>query len=224
MDMSVPAVSPVEHWKQHERLVMQIASKALTRAQAIDPTTSYEDLVSFFTEVYCTCVSRFDATKGAKFSTYMHTACFHEFNRWADKMERQRRVVSATSVQGMIEDEHGEVRSAFDFIASECDAPPEVLERRQVQKVMASRIAAMPPRFRQVIAILVHGPSPELLKKFAEHQEALRAQGHQAPTRLGIDFICKSLNFTPKEALALRNQIDRKFRVDIPSLNAAKFR
>lgn len=213
------------HWKQYERLIQQLAGKALPRAQALEPTMDYDELVGMFTETYLKCKTGFDPTKGYQFTTYLQSAIYHSFNKWCEQVGRQRRAVAATSINDLAVAGGREESNPYEYVGvDQGESPEEQVERRQRRTLMAQRVATLPPRFKQVVAILVKGPGPELRADFEAHQAMLRAQGRQVPEDITIDFICRKLDFTMQEALKLREVLEQKFKVTVPSLNYRAFR
>lgn len=211
------------HFKQYERMLHDFSRKCIGRAQALEPTMDLEELFSFFSEVYVDCRGKFDPTKGFQFSTYLSTSCFHRFNAWCDRMGRLRKTVSSTSVDGLLANVEGERPDPMEVIPDEGATPEDLAEQKKIRKLMAERIARLEPRFRQVVATLMQGPGPQLKAAFEAHQAELRAAGRYCPEEITVEFICHQMNFTRKEAMNLRDELERKFKVTVPSLNVRNF-
>jgi DNA-directed RNA polymerase specialized sigma24 family protein len=208
------------HYKQYEGLINKLAGTFLPRAMGLEPTMDFDDVRGLMVDLYLKAKPKFDPTRGFKFTTYFQNAAYNEFNKWCDKKQKERRAVAACSAQDMHgADEEGE-NDCYDFMGEdESLGPDEVLEQKQQRKDFAKRIATMDPKMRQVVAILVQGPGPELRARFCAHQDEMRESGRHVPEDITVDFIARSLGFSQREAMELRSSLSLRFGVDFPSLN-----
>jgi hypothetical protein len=154
-----------------------------------------EDMVGELGVAYTKCLAGFNPDVGIRFSTYLVTACYRHANQMIERLERERQVVSCTSIDSLMED--GEGSEFLDrYIASEEHISHEDVLLARERMIDLAR--SMTPNARKVCALLVR-PTPELIA-FCEAKDP--PKDGRDPVR--VDLICRFLGLDFKAATALR--------------------
>jgi hypothetical protein len=206
------------HFSQYENLIGKVARQAMPRVSAVEPSMPFEEVMGHLMEVYVKCTKKFDESRGIKFSTYLTNSCYHEVNRMIEKIERERRVVSSNSVQGMSAgrgDEGDDLDAYGAFNQEDHDLNPEDAVSAKQEILQLTR--SMSVDARKAVALLI--APPPALKQFHE-----KAVGQGTQKEIGLDVVCRFLNFTAHQAGRLQRELMRLTGVHFPRLNERAFR
>lgn len=92
----LPQDSEYNEWASIEAMVHMVAYKVHSRvvAAGLGPRIALDDLVQEGAITWIKAKAQFDPSKGAKFTTYLHNALWHNLNRYVNRQNHRFRSVS----------------------------------------------------------------------------------------------------------------------------------
>lgn len=212
---NVQRAADAAHFTQYERLIHKIACGFMPRAMAMGANMDYDDLFQSLCVVYTKCKATFDESRGNKFTTYLQWACYHEFNKQMEVLGRQRRAITATSVDEL-RGKSGEVIEGSDSYAAFIDpsqpSPEETLDAKQQ---IGHDLRRLGHQARSAVTLLLR-PTLALEKAFKKHQEALAAVQAKVPQDITLAFILDFMQVPHSARRRIREEIRDVYGVSVP--------
>lgn len=82
-------------------MLMKIAGKCFSRAQALGLSMTLDDVIQEMNLSYVLARRRWDPTTGSRFSTYLQTSCYQNFNYRIERPEKDRVILGMVTMTDM---------------------------------------------------------------------------------------------------------------------------
>lgn len=137
-----------------EAMLTRLATRCMGRVYELDLPMSYDDVRQEMDMTYLQAFKAWKPGGGAKFNTYLHTACLNNFRHRVEKMIEERREMGMYSIDGkapIMEGDDSDPRERLQSMESG-DSPEDQLIARQE---MRERMKGLTPSAQRFVAALL---------------------------------------------------------------------
>lgn len=203
------------HFAQYERLIHKLACDYMPRAMAMGMNMDHDDLFQSLCVIYAKCKAGFDESLGYKFTTYLQNACYWEFNRMAQIVGRQRRTLSATSIDELPH-KVGDVFDAKDPYAAFSDPDQRSPEDAvSIEQQVGCDLKRLGHQGRTAVTLLLN-PTVDLEEAFRGHQAQLETVHAKVPQDITLAFILDYMKVPYSARRRIREEIRNVYGVSVP--------
>lgn len=201
----------------NERLLKSLAYKGFMRCQAAGIcAVSEEDVHQEMLVSYLKVKKTFNPNNGARFSTYLVSACWKNFNRWLEPMEFE----SKTGVfqSGAMEDVFGTSYSLDERIPDEqAFLPEESLWHKQAIGLVEKQLH---PFAKQALGLLLDPPQEMLDYYWCDRQQPHNLNSAKPDLRFVVGYLLRGSNADKSQLTNMRKHVRQQFELATAMLEA----
>lgn len=186
----------------------------MSRVKSAGLSLDYDDVFQQMCETFCVAKKLFDPSKGFKFTTYLVTSIYREFNRWIERVFRGESFVSSVEE---LQSKAGEGLSLYDAISSGESTPEEIYERKES---IANGISSLSGQARAVVEELIE-PGESLKEAHlayiahAEHGRSLGVAVNTPKQDITFGFLCRHYRLGTSKRESIQREIKTNFGVKL---------
>lgn len=184
----------------YQRMIHKLAWRYHRRLTALGVSTEVEDLAQEGALVFVRATQTYDATKGAKFSTYLYILLCRSFQALVDN--RARRNFEACSLDEGIGDGNS---TLHDIVACEAVTVEDELVVKDNREHL---LGQMPQGVRGVVRALA-SPPPGLLEEMRRLGAFFELCGDRTTPRVNLAFVTRALMMNSGERQRITGAIRR---------------
>lgn len=203
-----------KYYKENIGLIHVVASKGMSRLQAVGSSLTFDDLVQELSAVFVKAYDLFDESQNFKFSTYFTIAARNALNKLVKEVQTERMEHKVRSFEELnVANGDDDDRNILDTIPSDSLTPQDVLERKQAVASLSKRLSPLaltivkwviePPEFlnREYDAYGAH-------IKYAQSQGAKNRKMEYSP-RFVVNVLEKTGQIEPAQLRSALSEINR---------------
>lgn len=198
------------------KLINQCAFKGYTRLRQAGVNVDYEDVFQHMCETFCLANNKFDQDSGYKFSTYLVSAIWRQFNRWCES--ELNHTVHSTSIHDLsitqeMEDGQGDL---YEVLPSN-ELGPEKATQLKLDGLKAYRALSIDAK-RIVRNLIIPNARTRnawnIHQQQIEHGKTLGIMSKGAPREMKMTFIMDLHGMNAKRRASVKREIGMAFDVN----------
>ena len=137
-----------------EAMLTRLATRCMGRVYELDLPMTYDDVRQEMDMTYLQAFKAWNPEGGARFGTYLHTACLNNFRHRVEKMIEERREMGMYSIDSkapIMDGDDSDPRERIQTLASD-DSPEDQLVARQE---LCERLKGLTPKAQRFVTALL---------------------------------------------------------------------
>lgn len=211
-------VANVIEFDTYEKLIKKTAWKCFKRLDANGVVIDFEDVYQELVVTFCMAKDGFDASKGYKFSTYLVTSMYRQFNRFAEPLIQGRSLISSVEeLEAFSAGDDGDAPSMYELVDSNEPTPEDIYASK---KDRMATLRGLSNDTKRVVRSLID-PSDLLLEAYeakkaqVNHGIELGIKTMQINEDITFGFILEQQPISRAAKLGVRTEIKSKFGIKI---------
>lgn len=184
------------NFEDHNGLLHKFTKSGFGRLRGMDIDIDYEDVFQENCVSFVRAKQTYNPEAGISFSAYMGRAVWNNFNKLAEKLERERDELGMVSVEELTETDE-ECDSALDNISgSLCEAVPSTEDALISFQEARANIAKLSQKARLVVRDIMK-PSQALIDQHAaeyahyQHAKSMDEYAPRVPLEIDLRYVVK---------------------------------